>query len=140
MIEYSAQIADRTKLFRSRIREIVGGRTETLEALAVEMYWRGLSIRDIELLFADEAKALLSRTALIRGAASEIAEFESRQPRQFATNSAPALPLTRQQPPCQPPHPREIPQIGLQILVQRFNSASVLHIGGFGLKCRTYMV
>lgn len=71
MIEYSAQIADRTKLFRSRIREIVGGRTETLEALAVEMYWRGLSIRDIELLFADEAKALLSRTALIRGAASE---------------------------------------------------------------------
>ena len=42
-IDYSApQIADRTEPFRSRIREIVGGRTESLEALAVEMYARGL--------------------------------------------------------------------------------------------------
>ena len=48
-IEYSApQIADRSEPFRSRLREIVGGRTEALEALAVEMYARGLSTRDIE--------------------------------------------------------------------------------------------
>ena len=47
-IEYSApQIADREEPFRSRIREVVRGRTEQLEALAVEMYARGLSTRDM---------------------------------------------------------------------------------------------
>src|SRR5207245_2673572 len=52
-IEYSApQIADRVTPFRSRIREVVRGRTEELEALAVEMYARGLSTRDIEAVFA----------------------------------------------------------------------------------------
>ena len=70
-IEYSApQITDRSEPFCSRLREIVGGRTEALEALAVEMYARGLSTRDIEGLFADEAgKPLLSGTAV-----SEITE------------------------------------------------------------------
>jgi hypothetical protein len=43
-IEYSApQIADRDEPFCSRLREAVRGRTEALEALAVEMYARGLS-------------------------------------------------------------------------------------------------
>jgi len=52
-IEYSTpQIADRREPFRSRIREVVRGRTEELEALAVEMYARGLSTRDIEAVFA----------------------------------------------------------------------------------------
>src|SRR5262245_61254526 len=38
-IEYSTpQIADRSEPFRSRIREVVRGRTEELEGLAVEMY------------------------------------------------------------------------------------------------------
>ena len=70
-IEYSApQIADRSEPFCSRLREIVGGRTEALEALAMEMYARGLSTRDIEGLFADAAgKPLLSGTAV-----SEITE------------------------------------------------------------------
>jgi len=70
-VEYSApQIADRSAPFRSRIRELLGGRTEELEALAVEMYARGLSTRDIEAMFADESgKSLLSRTAV-----SEITE------------------------------------------------------------------
>lgn len=70
-IEYSApQIADRPEPFRSRIREVVGGRTEALEALAVEMYARGLSVRDIEALFTDgSGGSLLSRTAV-----SEITE------------------------------------------------------------------
>jgi transposase-like protein len=46
-IAYSApQIADRSEPFRSRIREVVQGRTEELEALAVKMYARGLSTRD----------------------------------------------------------------------------------------------
>ena len=70
-IAYSApQIADREEPFRSRIREVVRGRTEELEALAVEMYARGLSTRDIEAVFADaNGRSLLSRTAV-----SEITE------------------------------------------------------------------
>ena len=65
-IEYSApQIANREEPFRSRIREVVRGRTEELEALAVEMYARGLSTRDIEAVFADaNGRSLLSRTAV----------------------------------------------------------------------------
>jgi transposase-like protein len=71
VIEYGApQIADRAEPFRSRIRKALGGRTEALEALAVEMYARGLSTRDIEALFTDDTgKSLLSRTAV-----SEITE------------------------------------------------------------------
>src|SRR5215210_7897764 len=65
-IEYSApQIADRAEPFRSRVREVVRGRSEELEALAVEMYARGLSTRDVEAVFADEqGRPLLSRTAV----------------------------------------------------------------------------
>ena len=78
-IEYSApQIADRAEPFRSRIRELVGGRTEALEAMAVEMYARGLSTRDIEALFADEAgKSLLSRTAVSEITERLWAEYEA---------------------------------------------------------------
>src|SRR3990172_3693417 len=70
-IEYSApQIAERAEPFHSKVRDILGGRTAELEALAVEMYARGLSTRDIEALFADEdGRSLLSRTAV-----SEITE------------------------------------------------------------------
>jgi putative transposase len=70
-IEYSTpQIADRREPFRSRLREVVRGRTEELEALAVEMYARGLSTRDIEAVFADgHGRSLLSRSAV-----SEITE------------------------------------------------------------------
>jgi putative transposase len=78
-IEYSApQIADRSEPFRSRIRAIVGGRTEALEALAVEMYARGLSTRDIEALFTDDAgKSLLSRTAVSEITERLWAEYEA---------------------------------------------------------------
>ena len=70
-IAYAApQIADRAEPFRSRIRGIVRGRTEELEGLAIEMYARGLSTRDIEATFADDSgRSLLSRTAV-----SEITE------------------------------------------------------------------
>jgi putative transposase len=70
-IAFSApQVADRAEPFRSRIREVIRGRTEELENLAVEMYARGLSTRDIEALFADgDGRSLLSRTAV-----SEITE------------------------------------------------------------------
>ena len=78
-IEYSApQVTDRAAPFRSRIREILGGRTEELEALAVEMYARGLSTRDIEAVFADETgKSLLSRTAVSAVTERLWAEYEA---------------------------------------------------------------
>lgn len=78
-IEYSApQIADRTAPFRSRIRETLRGRTEELEDLAVEMYARGLSTRDIEALFADETgRSLLSRTAVSEITERLWAEYEA---------------------------------------------------------------
>jgi Transposase, Mutator family len=78
-VEYSApQIADRAEPFRSKIRAILGGRTEELEALAVEMYARGLSTRDIEAVFADETgKSLLSRSAVSAVTERLWAEYEA---------------------------------------------------------------
>jgi transposase-like protein len=78
-IEYSApQIADRSAPFRSRIREAVRGRTEELEALAVEMYARGLSTRDIEAVFADtDGRSLLSRSAVSEITERLWAEYEA---------------------------------------------------------------
>ena len=78
-IEFSApQIADRAEPFRSRLREVVRGRTEELEALAVEMYARGLSTRDIEALFTDtDGRSLLSRTAVSEITERLWAEYEA---------------------------------------------------------------
>jgi putative transposase len=78
-IEYSApQIADRDEPFRSRIRALLGKRTAELEALAVEMYARGLSTRDIEALLADESgHSLLSRTAVSEITERLWAEYEA---------------------------------------------------------------
>ena len=66
LIEYSApQVSDRDEPFRSRIREAIRGRSAALEHLAVEMFARGLSTRDIEAAFTDAAgNVLLSRTAV----------------------------------------------------------------------------
>jgi putative transposase len=85
-IEYSApQIADRSAPFRSRIREAVRGRTEELETLAVEMYARGLSTRDIEAVFADtEGRSLLSRSAVSEITERLWAEYEAFASRDLA--------------------------------------------------------
>ena len=64
------QIADTAEPFRSQIREVLRGRTEELERLAVEMYARGLSVRDIEAAFTDES----GRCVLSKSAASELTE------------------------------------------------------------------
>ena len=65
-IEYGVpQIADRTEPFVSRVRAGLAGRTAELERLAVEMFARGLSTRDIEAAFRDATGgSLLSRTAV----------------------------------------------------------------------------
>ncbi len=85
-IEYSApQIADRDEPFCSRLREAVRGRTEALEALAVEMYARGLSTRDIEAVFAGaDGRSLLSRTAVSEVTERLWAEYEAFASRDLA--------------------------------------------------------
>ncbi|MFN0192976.1 MAG: IS256 family transposase [Aestuariivirga sp.] len=78
-IDYSApQIADREAPFHSKVRALLGKRTEELETLAIEMYARGLSTRDIEAVFADETgKSLLSRTAVSEITERLWAEYEA---------------------------------------------------------------
>jgi len=65
-IEYGVpQVADRVEPFVSRVRAGLAGRTAELERLAVEMFARGLSTRDIEAAFRDASGAsVLSRTAV----------------------------------------------------------------------------
>jgi putative transposase len=65
-IEYGVpQVADRAEPFVSRVRARLAGRTPELARLAVEMFARGLSTRDIEAAFADDTgRSLLSRTAV----------------------------------------------------------------------------
>lgn len=71
MIEFAVpQVSDTTEPFRSQIRQVMRGRTEELERLAVEMYARGLSVRDIEAAFTDES----GRCVLTKSAASEVTE------------------------------------------------------------------
>ena len=64
------QVTDTAEPFRSQIREVIRGRSEELERLAVEMYARGLSVRDIEAAFADES----GRCLLTKSAVSEVSE------------------------------------------------------------------
>ena len=70
-VEFSApQVRDTPEPFVSEIRENLTGRTQALEDLAVELYARGLSTRDIEDAFTDES----GRRLLSRAAVSEITE------------------------------------------------------------------
>src|SRR5215213_3266939 len=55
MVEYAApQVRDTAEPFASAIRANLAGRTGALEDLAIELYARGLSTRDIEDTFTDE--------------------------------------------------------------------------------------
>src|SRR5687767_9696850 len=74
----SPQVADRAEPFVSRVRGGVAGRTAELEQLAVEMYARGLSTRDIEAAFRDATGAsVLSRTAVSQITARLWQEYEA---------------------------------------------------------------
>ena len=71
MVEFAApQVRDTAEPFVLAIRQNLAGRTGALEDLAVELYARGLSTRDIEDAFTDEA----GRRLLSRAAVSEITE------------------------------------------------------------------
>jgi putative transposase len=65
-IEYGVpQVSDRPQPFVSRVRARLAGRTAEVERLAIEMFARGLSTRDIEAAFRDATgTSLLSRTAV----------------------------------------------------------------------------
>src|SRR5262245_60270951 len=66
LMEYSVpQIAGRDEPFCSAIREHLKGHTQGLEDLAIEMLARGLSVRDIEDAFKDEAGGLLLSKAAV---------------------------------------------------------------------------
>jgi transposase-like protein len=59
------QVTDRAEPFVSRLRARLAGRTAELERLAIEMFARGLSTRDIEAAFRDDTGAsVLSRTVV----------------------------------------------------------------------------
>jgi transposase-like protein len=81
-IEYGVpQVRGLAEGYRSEIGQRLAGRTEELERLAVEMYARGLSTRDIEATFSDEeGRSLLSRTAV-----SEVTEKLWEEYEAFAT-------------------------------------------------------
>jgi putative transposase len=64
-VRFSApQLRDTAEPFVSAVRENLAGRTEALEDLAVELFARGLSTRDIEAAFT---RRLVSRAAVGRG-------------------------------------------------------------------------
>ena len=79
MVEFAApQLRDTPEPFVSAIRQNLAGRTAALEDLAVELYARGLSTRDIEDAFTDDAgQRLLSRAAVSEITERLWAEYEA---------------------------------------------------------------
>lgn len=69
-IEYAVPQVRGLEGWSSEIRAALAGKTEELARLAVEMYARGLSVRDIEAAFTDRR----GRCVLTRSAASRVSE------------------------------------------------------------------
>ena len=88
-VEYSApQVRETPEPFVSSVRAALAGRTQELERLAVELYARGLSTRDVEDAFTDEnGRRLLSRAAV-----SEITERLWTEYEAFASATFPSTP------------------------------------------------
>ena len=82
-IEYAVPQVRGLEGWRSEVRASLGGKSEELERLAIEMYARGLSMRDIEAAFTDER----GRSVLTRSAASRVAERLWDDYQAFATRS-----------------------------------------------------
>ncbi len=75
------QVRDLDARELAELRRGLKGRTDALEKLAMEMYARGCSTRDIEAIFRDEdGRSLLSRTAVSEVTEALWAEYE-----EFAT-------------------------------------------------------
>ena len=82
-IEYGVPQVRGIEGWRSEVRASLGGKSEELERLAVEMYARGLSMRDIEAAFTDAR----GHSVLSRSAASRVAERLWDDYQAFATRS-----------------------------------------------------
>ena len=90
-IEYAVpQVRGAAQPYRSEIRAALAeGRTEELERLAIEMYARGLSVRDIEAAFTDaQGQCVLSKSAV-----SEVTERLWSDYQAFAARDLSALPV-----------------------------------------------
>jgi len=70
VIEFAAPQVRGLSGWTSEVRSALAGKSEELTRLAVEMYARGLSVRDIEATFTDEA----GRCVLTKSAASAVCE------------------------------------------------------------------
>jgi putative transposase len=88
-VDYSApQVRDTLEPFVSGVRSALSGRTQELERLAVELYARGLSTRDIEETFTDEqGKRLLSRAAVSEITERLWAEYEGFRQRDLSEHA-----------------------------------------------------
>ena len=69
-IEYAVPQVRGLEGWRSAVRAALSGRTEELERLALEMWARGLSVRDIEAAFVDDT----GRCVLTKSAVSQVTE------------------------------------------------------------------
>jgi transposase-like protein len=79
------QVRDAGQRYRSRLFDFLRGNSDVLERLAVEMYARGLSTRDIEAAFTDEeGVCLLTRTAVSEVTESLWEEYEAFQSRDLS--------------------------------------------------------
>jgi transposase-like protein len=89
-IEFAVpQVSDRPDPFVSKVKQQVQGRSGELEDLALEMFARGLSLRDIEEVFRDgQGKPVLSKTA-----AGEVCEKLWEQYEAFATRDLSGYPI-----------------------------------------------
>lgn len=74
------QVRGASSPYRSKLMEFLGGNSEALERLVVEMYARGLSTRDVEECFRDEQTGELM---ISRSAVSEITDQLWEDYRQF---------------------------------------------------------
>ena len=64
-VEYAVPQVRGIERWRSAVRSALGGRSEELERLAIEMYARGLSVRDIEAAFRDDrGQCVLTKSAV----------------------------------------------------------------------------
>ncbi|MGH8771843.1 MAG: transposase [Burkholderiales bacterium] len=65
IVDYAApQVSDTAAPWISEVKQALSGCTEELERLAIEMYARGLSMRDIEAAFTGEdGRCVLSKSA-----------------------------------------------------------------------------
>ncbi|MGH7563090.1 MAG: IS256 family transposase, partial [Gemmatimonadota bacterium] len=79
------QVRDAGEPYRSRLFDFLRGHSDVVERLAVEMYARGLSTRDIEAAFTgDDGVCLLTRTAVSEVTESLWEEYEAFQSRDLS--------------------------------------------------------